>query len=392
MNKIWIITKKEVLDSLRDYRSWTTGLFWALFGPIMMGGMLMLIGSSVREEIEQPLRLPIQGQENAPNLIRFLEQHDVIVESAPSDPETAVKQGDLNVVLIIPAEYGEDFSSGKTATVRLVLDSSRQPARVDISRIQNLLESYSSYLGTLRLVVRGVSPQVIEPVSIEEIDVATPQSQATLLISFLPYFIIFAIFNGVAPIITDTTAGERERQSLEPLLINPVPRRHFVWGKLFAAFPFSLASLGITLLGFGIVFNVLPVEEYLGIRIGLNILTLILIFLICLPIIFLASAIQMLVASFARSTKEAGTYLPFIALVPSLPGLALAFFPVKPALWTMLVPTFGQQILINQYMRLEPISISNAIISSVMTLLVSLLITWFAIRLYEREQIVFRKS
>jgi len=104
VNKSWIITKKEILDNVRDYRSWMTGLFWALFGPIMMGGMLMLIGSSVREDIEQPLHLPVQGQENAPNLIRFLEQHDVIVEPAPADPESAIKQGDLNVVLIIPPE------------------------------------------------------------------------------------------------------------------------------------------------------------------------------------------------------------------------------------------------------------------------------------------------
>jgi sodium transport system permease protein len=392
MNKIGIIFVKEVLDSLRDYRSWSTGLFWALFGPLMMGGMFMLIGSSVREDIEKPLNLPVQNPGNAPNLIRFLEGHDVLIEAAPADPEAAVKAGDLNVVLVISEEYGEDFSSGKPATVRLVIDSSRQSAQVDVNRIQNLLHQYSSYLGALRLIVRGVSPQVVQAVTIEEVDVATPQSQGTFLISFLPYFIIFAIFNGAAPIITDTTAGERERQSLEPLLINPVPRRIFVFGKLLAAFPFSIATLGITLLGFGLIFNVLPIEEYLGIRIILNVITLILIFLTCLPIVFLASAIQMLVASFARTTKEAGTYLPFIALVPSLPGLALAFFPVKPALWTMLIPTFGQQILINQLMRLEPVSLSNAVISTVVTLAIAAGITVIAIRLYNREQIVFRKS
>ena len=392
MNKIGIIFVKEVLDSLRDYRSWSTGLFWALFGPLMMGGMFMLIGSSVRDDIEQPLNLPVQNPGNAPNLIRFLEGHDVLIEDAPVDPESAVKGGDLNVVLVIPEEYGEDFSSGKSATVRLVIDSSRQSAQVDVNRIQNLLNQYSAYLGSLRLIVRGVSPQVIQAVTIEEVDVATPQSQATFLISFLPYFIIFAIFNGAAPIITDTTAGERERQSLEPLLINPVPRRIFVFGKLLAAFPFSIATLGITLIGFGLIFNLLPIEEYLGIRISLNVIALILIFLTCLPIVFLASAIQMLVASFARTTKEAGTYLPFIALIPSLPGLALAFFPVKPALWTMLIPTFGQQILINQLMRLEPVSLSNAVISTVMTLAISGGITLIAIRLYNREQIVFRKS
>jgi sodium transport system permease protein len=124
----------------------------------------------------------------------------------------------------------------------------------------------------------------------------------------------------------------------------------------------------------------------------LNGMTLISIFLICLPIIFFASAIQMLVASFSRSTKEAGTYLPFIALVPSLPGLALAFFPVKATLWTMLIPTFGQQILINQFMRLEPISALNAVVSSVMTILVSAFITLAAVKLYEREQIVIGKG
>ena len=123
-------------------------------------------------------------------------------------------------------------------------------------RIENLLAGYSKYIGSLRLVARGVSPQVIEVVSVSQVDVATPQSRANLLVSFLPYFIIFAIFNGAAPIVTDTTVGERERQSLEPLLINPLPRRNFVLGKLLAAFPFSLASLGITLIGFGVVFNV----------------------------------------------------------------------------------------------------------------------------------------
>jgi sodium transport system permease protein len=392
MNKIWIICQKEVVDSMRDYRSWSTGLFWAIFGPLMMGGVLIMVGSSFRADVEKPLNLPVQNSQNAPGLIQFLQGHNVIILPAPADPAAAVKQGDVDVVLIIPNEYRENFPLSETATVELVLDSSRQSASVNITRIENLLESYGKYIGSLRLVARGVSPQVIQAVTIRQVDVATPQSRANLLVSFLPYFIIFAIFNGASPIILDTTAGERERRSLEPLLINPLPRRTFVLGKLLAAFPFSLASLGITLIGFGLVFNVLPVEKFLGTRIELNGMTMISIFLICLPIIFFASAIQMLVASFSRSTKEAGTYLPFIALVPSLPGLALAFFPVKAALWTMLIPTFGQQILINQFMRLEPISGLNAVVSSVMTILVSAVITLAAVKLYEREQIVIGKG
>ena len=392
MKKALIIFQKELLDSLRDYRSWLTGLFWALFGPLMMGGVLIMVGSVINDNVEKPLSLPVQNPENAPSLIQFLKSNNVNVVPAPADPETAVRQGDLDVVLIIPENYKDEFSSGKTATVQLVLDNSRQSASVSITRIENLLNGYSKYIGSLRLVTRGVSPEIINAITIKQLDVSTPQSRTNLLISFLPYFIIFAIFNGAAPIVTDTTAGERERQSLEPLLINPLPRRNFVIGKLLAAFPFSLASLGITLIGFGVVFNLLPVEKFLGMRLEVNGDTLIAILAICLPIVFLASSIQMLVASFARSTKEAGTYLPFIALIPSLPGIAIAFFPVKSTFWTMLIPTFGQQLLINQYMRLEPASIWNALISSVVTILVSIVITWMAVRLYEREEIVIRNS
>jgi sodium transport system permease protein len=392
MRKIWIIFRKEVVDSVRDKRSWATGLFWALFGPILMGGMMLLLGFSMRDEIEKPMTLPVQNPEYAPGLVQFLGQHEMIVVPAPADSQAAVKAGDLSVVLVIPREYPGDFSSSRTATLQLVMDSSRTMQQLDVLRIRNLLEQYSAYMGRLRLVTRGVSPEVIRAVAVEQVDVATAQGAAMLLISYLPYFLIFAIFNGAAPIVIDTTAGERERQSLEPLLINPVRRRTFVLGKLFAAFPFSIADLLITLIGFAILFNLMPIEEILGARVDLNGSILVAIFFITLPIVFLAGAMQMLVASFVRSTKEASTYLPYIAIIPSLAGLAMAFFPVKPALWTMLIPTFGQQILIYQLIRQEPVRTADAGIATAATILVSAGFTLLAVWLYNREQIVIRKG
>jgi len=388
MKKIWVIFEKEMLDNLRDYRSWVTGVFWALFGPLILGGMIMLLGNTIRDKVEQSLRLPVLGAENAPTLIAFLEQQDVIIESAPADPQAAVIAGDINVALVIPSEYGENFSAGETAKVQLVFDSTRQSAMNDINRAQTLLEGYSSYIGILRLSLRGVSPEVMRVMHIEEVDTATPQSQALVFLSMLPYFIIFAIFNGASPVITDATAGERERGSLEPLLINPLPRGWVAIGKMLSAMPFATFNLIITLAGFAAIFTLLPVEELLGVQIGFDMGTLLAVFLVCLPIVFLACAIQTLIASFTKTTKEAGTYLPFVGLIPSLPGIALAFLPVKPDLWTMLIPTFGQQILINQFLRSEPILASNIAISTGLTLLLSVIITWGAIKLYENERIV----
>ncbi len=390
MKKILVIFQKEMLDNLRDYRSWMTGLFWALFGPLLLGGMITLLGNTFREKVEQSLVLPVSGGQNAPSLIAFLKQQDVVIEPAPADPEAAVIAGDINVALVIPSEYSEDFSAGNTAAVQLVFDSTRQSAVADINRARNALESYSNYIGFLRLSLRGISPEVMRAVQIEEMDTATPQSQALIFISMLPYFIIFAIFNGASPVITDATAGERERGSLEPLLINPLPRGWFAIGKMLSAMPFATFNLIITLTGFAAIFRLLPVEELLGLQIGLDMGALTAVFLICLPIVFLACAIQTLIASFTKTTKEAGTYLPFIGLIPSLPGLALAFLPVKPSLWTMLIPTFGQQILINQFLRFEPISGMNIVISAVLTILLSIAITYIAIKLYEGERIISR--
>jgi sodium transport system permease protein len=388
MKKIGIVFQKELMDSLRDYRSWTTGVFWALFGPLILGGMLMLVGNTIREKVDQSLHLSVSGAENAPTLVAFLKQQDVIIDPAPADPRAAVVAGDLNVVLVIPTAYSEDFSAGKRAKLQLIYDSSRQSAMPDISRIQDILTGYNRYIGLLRLSLRGISPDVTRVVLVETVDTATPQSQAMIFISMLPYFIIFAIFNGAAPIITDATAGERERGSLEPLLINPLPRGSIAIGKMLSAMPFAMANLFITLIGFAAIFQVLPIEELIGVRLGLDAGTLVAIFLVCLPIVFLACAIQTLIASFTRTAKEAGTYLPFVGLIPSLPGLVLAFLPVKPALWTMLIPTFGQQILINQFLRSEPVLGSNLLISVAMTLLVSALITFGAIKLYENERII----
>lgn len=388
MKKILVIFQKEMLDNLRDYRSWMTGLFWALFGPLLLGGMIMLLGNSIREKVEESLILPVSGAESAPSLIDFLEQQNITIEPAPADPEAAVIAGDINVALIITPNYGDDFSAGNTATVQLVFDSTRQSAMADIRRARSALESYSEYIGLLRLSLRGISPEVTRTLQIEEMDTATPQSQALIFISMLPYFIIFAIFNGASPVITDATAGERERGSLEPLLINPIPRGSVAVGKMLSAMPFAIVNLIITLAGFAAIFRLLPVEELLGIQIGLGMGALIAVFLICLPIVFLACAIQTLIASFTKTTKEAGTYLPFIGLIPSLPGLALAFLPVKPSLWTMIIPTFGQQILINQFLRVEPISGINIVVSAVLTILLSLIVTYIAIKLYEGERII----
>jgi len=173
------------------------------------------------------------------------------------------------------------------------------------------------------------------------------------------------------------------------LLINPVSRGDMVLGKMGATMLFTIVSLIGTIAAFGVLFNVVPLEDFVGTRIDINLGVMLAIFLICLPMVGLAASIQTIIAAFSRNYKEAQSYLSFLPLVPALPGMFLAFVPVKPTLWMMMIPTFGQQLIINQLMREEPVLAINVVVSISITLLLSLVLTAVAVWLYKREQILF---
>jgi sodium transport system permease protein len=390
LQRIWIVFSKEARDNLRDRRSMFSALGSSLIGPVILLVVIILVGKSVFKDVQgTPLKLPVDGAENAPSLILFLEQNGVEIQDPPADPESAVRSGDLDLVLVIPKGYAEDFSAGRPATVQIVLDSSRQSASAIVERARSLVNAYKNQMAAMRLLARGINPEVTAALAVERVDVATPQSQAVIFLNMMPYFIVLVVFVGGMYVIIDTTAGERERGSLEPLLINPVTRAEFVLGKLAAALPFATFAVFTTLMAFYLAFNYFPLEDYIGFQLTLSGPALVGIFMLALPMILLASALQMIIATFTRSFKEAQTYVSFLPLIPALPGIGLAFLPVKANLWTMLIPTFGQQLLINQLMRGEPVSPMNVVVSTLVTIAVAIILILLAIRLYKQERVLF---
>jgi sodium transport system permease protein len=389
LQRILIIFQKEVLDNLRDRRALSSTLIGTLLGPGLMLLLFFVIGRTVNEATQQGLQLPVIGAEYAPNLIEYFEQNNVEILDPPAEPEESVRVGDHDVILVISEGYGENLEKGLPAKVELIVDDSRQSSGVDIDRTERLLDSYNQQIAVMRLVARGVSPIVLQPLAVETVDVATPQSQAASLLSMMPYFLIFSIFLGGMQLAVDTTAGERERNSLEPLLINPAPRRDMVFGKIGATILFTIISLVGTLAAFGILFNLVPLEEFFGTRINIGLGVLVGIFLICLPMVGLAAAIQTIIAAFSRNIKEAQSYLSFLPLIPALPGMFLAFVPIKATLGMMMIPTFGQQLIINQLMREEPVLAMNVVVSVAVTLALSVILTGVVVWLYKQERILF---
>jgi len=382
-----VVTSKEIVDNLRDRRTLAAALLYPLLGPGMILLIIYTLGSSAAQ-VEETLKLPVVGAEHAPDLVAFLEQRDVEVVDPPEDPEKAVMEGALDAVLITPESFGERFAQARPTRVQLVHDRSRRSARTSVGRARRLLQAYSAQIGSLRLRVRGVDPRVVRALSIEDRDVSTPQSQAASLLSVAPYFIIFSLFVGGMYLAIDSTAGERERGSLEPLLLNPVSRSALVMGKMLATLAFTALAVAETLAGFALVLNYVPVEEYVGVQMSLPPVSVLAIFLISCPMMLLAVSLQLLVASSTRSFKEAQNYITLLTFVPAIPALVLSMVPTRLTTQLAMIPMVGQQLLINQIMRADEVDLAHVSLSALTTVSAAVAVSLIVIRLYRRERFV----
>ena len=350
LSQVWVVLRCELRMHVRDRRALTSALSMPLLGPVLFGAMLLGLAAMINKD--KPLELPVVGAQHAPGLMAFLERNGAAILPAPADPETTVLEGKADVVLIIPERYAEDFRRGIPAKLEVLKDASRNSARTSHDKLETLLRTYAGSVGTQRLLLRGVSPQLAQPIAIEEVDLATPEKLAGTLLHTMVMFLIIAAFAAGMPVAIDTTAGERERGSLEALLLNPVDRRALVLGKWLGVLSVVLVSELLLLVGYAAVVRLVPLED-LGVKVALGPVQLLQLFAVVLPLCLLATAVEMFVASFARSFKEAQTYLTTLMFVPMLPTMVLSFHPLEPQPWMWAVPSLGQDLLASAIIRGE---------------------------------------
>jgi len=378
---------KEVKENLRDRRTLMSAfLTGPLLGPLLFVMLINLTLSRELDKAEKPLPVPVIGAEYAPNLLAALKAGGVVPGAPVADPARAVRQQDADVVLRIAADYGKAWRKGEPVQVELFYDSSQREANSSVERVSQLVESYARQQGAMRLVARGMSPGTAWPLQVARRDQATPQSRAVLMFAMLPYFFVITIFMGGMYLAIDLTAGERERQSLEPLFANPVARWKILCGKLAAICAFSVASLLITLLAFAVVGQFIPagkigMELDLGPRFASHVL------LLMLPLVLLLAALQSMVAAFAKSYREAQTYVSLLMLVPIIPSLLLSFMPIKAQAWMYAVPLLGQNLGIMQLLRGDGVSAAQLGLCFAGTLAAALLAVLATAQLYRSEKL-----
>lgn len=383
--KILAVFAKEALDAARDRRSLGSALIYSLFGPLVLA---MALGALARNNADDgPLRLTVAGAEHAPSLLRYLEQNGVEIVHAPADVASRVRNGSLVVALVIPEDYAESFRASRPARVELVYDASRSDSRGPVRRVEALVERYGNQVAGLRLSARGVSPQVAQPVQLAQVDLSTAASRAALTLGTFPIFLLMAAFISAMNIAIDATAGERERGSLEPLLVHAVPRRDLVLGKWLAAALFNVLGVGLTLL---VSFLVLRWDrlEALDVPVALSPGDALRLFGLLLPLTLFAPALQMLISLFARSFKEAQTYLSLLLFLPVIPGFLFSLQRIDPEPWMRAVPLLAEQVLASDLLRGQAIGPATHLTAAGATLLAAAVCLAATARMLRHERIV----
>jgi len=386
MNTFLTVMRKELTDFSRDRRT----LFMALLlSPIIIPVMLVGIGTVVQKkavaQLEQPLKLPVIGAERAPNLVAFLQGHNIVIQPAPADAAAAIREQSEDVILEISADFAEDWRQSQPATVEIIHDATRQDAQIPLNRVERVLQSYSQRVGSLRLLARGVSPSVISAVQIGHRDLSTPEAkQGQILAAMLPYLLILSAFVGGAYLVIDSTAGERERQSLEPLLATPAAREAVMSGKIAAACAIGLTSLLLTMVSIKVGFAMAP---GLGSKADVSLWAIARILAILVPMLLVGTCLLTLIAASVKSVKEAQSYMSVLMMLPIIPTVLLMVSPVKNQLWMFAVPFLAQNQMIVRVLRGESIGGSEWAVYFGVGLTLGLLLWFVAARLYHRERL-----
>ena len=385
MKTLLIVWRKELRELLRDRRTMMlTLLMGPLLGPLLFIGLTTIGESKAKEQMEKPLAVAIVGAERAPNLVAWLGGQG-IERKEVADPEAAIRAQDEDVFLSIDQDFASHWRDGTPAMVEIVHDSTRRDSDIPVRRLERALELYAQQVGALRLLARGINPGVAAPMTVSHKDLSTPEARGSNVAAMmLPYLLIMFAFLGSMPLVVDTTAGERERQSLEPLLATPARRGAIVSGKIAACCCVGVVALLLTLLAFKVGALFAP---GIGKQMAVDIGAMAMLMLVLLPMVFLGAALLTWIASAAKSVKEAQSYTGVLVLLPMIPTLLLMISPVKNQLWMFAVPFLAQNQMLLKVIRSEAIAPMQWLVYLAAGFGLAVVLWYAAVRRYHQERL-----
>ena len=360
---VWTVYLKELVDALRDRRT----LFVVLVSSVAIGPLVLVLVSSLVAGFEkraEAREVVVQGLQQAPTLHNYLLRQTYTVRDAPAEFRARLEDSRLgDPVLVVPPDFETALVAGKVPVLELVSSASNKRAEGGVGAVLRLIRGFNQEQATLRLALRGVAPALLETVKVQERDLADPAARAAQLATMLPFFVLMAVLYGSLNAALDSTAGERERGSLEPLLMNPAPRLALVLGKWGAVASVGMLIAVLSCLSFLpgqwlLRSEVLAAMFHFGIGEAAAFIGLL------LPLAAALAAVLMAIAIRCRSFKEAQANATVVVLAVSLLPLVTIFNQEGPAPWYLWVPALAQSVLMGRVLKGESPGIADVALAS----------------------------
>jgi sodium transport system permease protein len=343
-----IVWRKEWLDALRDKKS----LRMAFLMPVYFVGVFVAyslfiihMNQQSRATNNEPIKLSIVGAEQLPALVDWLQERGIQVEAADEQAYQQVQNGQLGYVLIVPDDAREKFATGESIELALVFDATNNKLQGALQFVRQQIWSWNGRIGSLRLLSRGISPAIVNPVVVRDLNVASDQKMGFFVMAILPMLLILTVFMAAVGFSADMTAGERERRSLESLLITPAASGAILLGKWLNSLSLTFMVIVVELTLLAIAFAYVPFKE-LGLRVHVTPLDLLVVLVALMSLAIVATALQFLISLFARSFKDAQTYMGLMIFIPMVPLFYTQFNPSAYADWFRWVPVLAQQLVV----------------------------------------------
>lgn len=390
MTAAFVVFRKELVDALRDRRTWLIVLLTSLLaGPVSLLLIATLVSSA--EDSAARREVVLVNGAAAPGLVNFLQRNGATIVEAPADFREQLRNGRLqNAVVVVPADFRGRQAAGESVQLEVIFDESASRAQTAVRTTLALLRAYSRELGNQRLLARGVSPQILQPIEIEEVNVSGSRARGAQLLFLVPWLALVGAVVGAISVAIDVTAGERERGSLEPLLMNPVSTASIVLGKWAVAATCSAAVVVLTLAGFTAALQFVRSENVAALmQFGWPEVALFLALL--LPFSAMVGALNMLAATYGRSHKEAQTYASYITMIVNFVPILPLFLTIRDAPWQLAVPALAQQTVLMRALRGEAVGPIDILAPGAIALALTAAALLLQARLLRDERIVFSR-
>ena len=389
MSIMRIVAKKEFRDGVRDKRALLSAFFFPLSAPLFIYFLLNAVIEM--SQVDETVSVPIYGADAAPGLIAYLNEAGIDVDHR--DPQTLdevksqVADQTLDFALMIPEDFQDTMTSYRPPDLLIVSDSSRNDVAAQVGQLRRVLNQYNQELISLRLIARGVSPKVTIGARPISIDVASDQKRTANVLNFIPIYVLMAAFVAGLGIAIDGTAGERERKSLEPLLINPIRPIDIIFGKWFASGTFALLGMLATLVLCVVAMFALPIEE-IGLSFEISTKQALALLMVSLPVPYIAASLQILLGLFAKSFKDAQSYIGILVILPMVPVIIRQFMPFVTEPWMAGIPIFAQSVLMMDVLAGSGYSFLSLGVALISGFVASALLCLVAARLLKTERMI----